>query len=133
MIVNVVFDYHNVIFNSRTKSVSEEVVQIIRRLYEEGFELTLFTNSNEEDVKKMDGEKDFLKYFPNQLYLHNSIKPMPEAYNDLRLKIGKSPKEVLIIDDQESNTQVARELGFQAIQYKTPEKLLYRLSMLDLI
>jgi len=50
-------------------------------------------------------------------------KPDPAIYRLVLQLTGRSPDECLVIDDRESNLEVARRLGMQPVLYRDPAQL----------
>lgn len=51
------------------------------------------------------------------------VKPEPEVYLRLLDALGLSGSQVLFIDDISSNVEAALEVGLQAVQYDSLERL----------
>lgn len=50
-------------------------------------------------------------------------KPDPEAYRKAAERAGASPAECLFVDDRESNCAAARDVGMEAIRFKSAGQL----------
>lgn len=51
------------------------------------------------------------------------IKPDPQIYNILINRYSVQPNQALFIDDNAKNVEGAKNLGIEAIQFKSPEQL----------
>ena len=60
-------------------------------------------------------------------------KPDPRIYQLTLKKLGTKPEETIFIDNKLQNVEVARNLGFDGIYYKSPEQLRKSLKRLKLI
>lgn len=56
-------------------------------------------------------------------YQFGAVKPHPSIYLHTLAKLGTLPDETLFIDDKRPNVEAARELGIQAIEYSSVERL----------
>jgi 2-haloacid dehalogenase len=61
------------------------------------------------------------------------VKPDPRIYRLLLEKIGRSAEECIFIDDSEKNSLAARELGFRAIRFTSPEQLQAELTQMEIL
>ena len=52
-----------------------------------------------------------------------AVKPDPSIYRHTLTELGTLPEETLFIDDKLANVEAARELGIQAIEYSSVERL----------
>jgi HAD superfamily hydrolase (TIGR01509 family) len=50
-------------------------------------------------------------------------KPDPAIYRHILAELGTLPEETLFIDDKLPNVEAAREMGIQAIEYSSVERL----------
>jgi 2-haloacid dehalogenase len=60
-------------------------------------------------------------------------KPSPEIFKLAAQKFGLNPAATLFVDDQEKNTLVARQLGFQAELFTSAEALRQTIKRMRLI
>jgi beta-phosphoglucomutase len=85
----------------------------LSRLKQEGYKLAVASNSIRKTVQIMLEQSALIDYL--EFYLSNqdvSIgKPDPEIYTKAIKQLGLSPKECLIVEDNEKGIQAARESG----------------------
>lgn len=60
------------------------------------------------------------------------VKPDPRIFDALVARTGRAPGTMVFIDDRTDNVDAARQLGFQAVHFTTPEALAADLSALGL-
>jgi beta-phosphoglucomutase-like phosphatase (HAD superfamily) len=118
---NVVFDFHGVIYDSGSREVVTEVLEIIRTLHEEDIPLHIFTNSPIESLEEKDKQEPFLKYFENIVYEHS--KPLPNSFKELFKRIGDEPTNMILIDDSPGVIKEAKNYGMMVIAYQNIEDL----------
>lgn len=56
-------------------------------------------------------------------YEYNVRKPHAALFEDVQNRLGAGAHDMLLIDDSQGNVQGAMAVGWQAIQFVTPEKL----------
>ena len=99
-------------------------VEILYELKEKGYSLYGLSNWSLETFQYI---KDcpFLKEFDETILSGEVglVKPNPEIYRLLLNKIEYSANECLFIDDSQINIDTARDLGFYAIHFESPEGL----------
>jgi 2-haloacid dehalogenase len=61
------------------------------------------------------------------------IKPNPRIFGIMLERIERNPEECLLVDDSIQNVEVARQLGFQTIHFRSPEQLLDELRQRRLL
>lgn len=93
----------------------------LSRLKSEGYILAVCSNSVKKSIDTMMEYANLLQYF--DLILSNedvSIpKPSPEMYITAMKKLGKKPKECLILEDNENGIKAALASGGNLLQIKT--------------
>ena len=102
----------------------KDVVEYIKTVGEK-FEVALLTNSfsdfdDQNDIWKMES------IFGENIFSSVKIgfrKPEPDIYLYVLNKLGKQPNEVIFIDDREKNTEGARSVGMNVIQFKSLKQL----------
>lgn len=112
----------NVIKNSITGI--PETIAIIKSLKEHGYQTALLSNATQEqaEIVKQLGYYDL--FDPVVLSCDIKVsKPNPEAFKILLEKLHVASSCVLFIDDKLDNVEAAKKLGFDAIQFTTPEQL----------
>jgi FMN phosphatase YigB (HAD superfamily) len=56
------------------------------------------------------------------------IKPDPQIFRLLLEKTGRKAEECVFVDDSAANVEAAKQLGFSAIRFESPEQLERALS-----
>ncbi len=117
------------------ESVAGEIgatVDILRALKRAGYALYGFSNWSAEKFYMVRHKYKFMGWFDSIVLSGEEKlnKPDPRIYARLLERVGRPPAECLLIDDSPKNVEVARKLGLQAIQYRSPEQLVNELSSL---
>jgi beta-phosphoglucomutase len=85
----------------------------ITRLKSAGYKLAVCSNSVPQSINMMLSRADLLQYF--EFFLSNQDvkqpKPHPEVYNSAISKLGLTPDDCLIIEDNANGIKAARESG----------------------
>ena len=63
----------------------------------------------------------------------HALKPEKEIYVDVLAKLEVQPRECVYIDDIEQNVGAARELGMNAVLYRSPVELVESLKELNVL
>jgi 2-haloacid dehalogenase len=113
----------------------EATVNILSRLHASDHYLCALTNWSAETFPIMKRRFPFVSWFEELIISGEEkvIKPEPAIFRVLLQRIKRRPQQCVFIDDRELNVAVASRIGFQAVLYKTPEKLendLHRLGLL---
>ena len=110
-------------------------VEILRRLKQAGFPLYGLSNYPAEKFKLDRPRYEFFNWFDDMVISGEVLvsKPDPAIYHLLLKKIGRPATECAFIDDSLANVTTARELGFTAIQFKSPEQLENELIQLGIL
>jgi 2-haloacid dehalogenase len=113
----------------------DETVTLLKRLKRAGHPLYALTNFSAETFPIMRRRFDFLKLFEYILVSGEVgvIKPNPAIYRLMLEKIGRPASECLFIDDSATNTDAARQLGFDVIQFQSPARLESELKLRKLL
>lgn len=87
------------------------------------YELYIFTSGSIQDAPEIRPRLDqiFKKIFSSEDI--GLSKKDPEAYEYISNQIGKTPDEVLFIDDSETNVESAKQAGMNVVLYKDFENL----------
>ena len=109
-------------------SITGEIAGTVEILYElkaKGYPLYGLSNWSPETFPLIKDEYPFLNEFDDAVLSGEVglVKPNPEIYRLLLSKIKFSAQECLFIDDSQVNVQAARELGFCAVHFESPERL----------
>ncbi len=115
--------------------IIEGTVELLRALKEKGYPLYGLSNWAEETFSIVRHKFEFLNLF-DEIILSGEvklIKPDPEIYELCLQKIGKPADQCLFIDDSETNIIAAQKLGFDTVQFISPEHLKTELEIRQLL
>ena len=113
---------------------NSKIFKIFKNFFEKGYQICVASNAVKTTVEsclKILKIKKFVKYNLS----NNDIdkpKPHPEIYLKLFLKLGLSPREILIIEDSYYGLKAARESGANVFQLNNAKDLSYK-QLLDQI
>jgi 2-haloacid dehalogenase len=110
-------------------------VEILRRLKQAGYPLYGLSNYPAEKFRLDRQRFEFFDWF-DDMVISGEIrltKPDPAIFHFLLAKIGRTAQECIFIDDSGPNVASARELGFTAIQFHSPEQLELELQKLGIL
>ena len=93
---------------------NEEVIELIKKLRENGYKIYVLSNNNHETYKYLltTKLKDLIDDWIVSCEYHIG-KPMPEFYNVLFTKCNIKPEESFFIDDRENNIEAGELLGMK--------------------
>ena len=116
-----------------TWSPDPKMVKLVHRLKEK-YRLALFSNSDLLNSIKY-REMGWYEGFDPIILSHELgiIKPEPEIFKILLDKLGLSPQDCLLVDDQVKVTRMGRKLGFQTILFTGAENLERALQILEVL
>ena len=109
-------------------------VEIFRELKRTGYPLYALSNWSTETYPRIRPQYDFFDLF-DKIILSGEVKlvkPDPAIFK-LTLEIHRTASECLLIDDSETNINVAKKIGFITIHFKSPEQLRTELCQLNLL
>jgi 2-haloacid dehalogenase len=100
-------------------------VAILEELHAARYPLMALSNWAAETFAAVRGDYPFLAHFQHIVLSGEErvTKPDPEIYRRLLARIGRRAEECLFIDDVTSHVAAARSLGFDAIQFRSPDAL----------
>jgi 2-haloacid dehalogenase len=103
----------------------EETVGILAELKRTGREIYTLSNWSAETFPHARKRFQFLDWFDFTVISGEIglVKPSREAFDFLLEKTGRRAEECVFIDDSLANTAAARELGFDAIHFCSPQQL----------
>lgn len=110
-------------------------VEILRQLKQAGYPLYGLSNYPTEKFPLALQKYAFLHWFDEILISGKVglVKPDPAIFHLLLANIGRAAEECIFIDDSSANVLSARQLGFTAIQFHSPEQLERELSSLNIL
>lgn len=106
-------------------------VNILRNLREMGYPLYGLSNWSAEKYHLVRPDHEFFDWFEDIVISGEVrlVKPDPRIFSLLLDKIGYSAQACLLIDDTQANINIARQMGFRTIHFRSPDQLnseLYR-------
>jgi 2-haloacid dehalogenase len=107
------------------KGAFEPVVRIVLALKDAGYPLYGLSNWPAEKFALVRPHYPFFEVF-DDIVLSGQVglvKPDPAIFEILLQRAGRSAAECLLIDDADANIRRAREMGFQTIQFQSPQQL----------
>ena len=116
---------------SQVTNVSSEMAEIIERLHQADYIVSLMSNTHDIHAKS-----NFLKGFYDifdKVFLSNEIgyiKPEMAKYKYVLKKLDTKPKKCIFIDDKIQNLVPARDLGIIVIRFESFEKFKKQLNEL---
>ena len=126
--------YHEHWKESLTGSI-EGTVELLRTLKEKEVPLFGLSNWSSETFTIVRHEFEFLNLF-DEIILSgevNLVKPEPEIFELCLQRIGRPAGQCLFIDDSETNINAAKKLGFDTVQFISPEHLKNELQIRRLL
>ncbi len=107
-------------------------VDLLPMLKEAGYALYGLSNWSAETFYRVRDQYPFFDLL-DEIVLSGEvklIKPDPQIFQLLLEKTGRKAEECVFIDDSAANVEAAKQLGFSAIRFETPEQLERALSEL---
>ncbi|MHA2392520.1 MAG: HAD family hydrolase [Promethearchaeota archaeon] len=118
---------------SQVTHVSLEMAEIIERLHQAGYVVSLMSNTHDIHARS-NMLRGFYDIFDN-VFLSNEIgliKPDLEKYKYVMKKLDTKPKKCVFIDDKIQNLVPAREIGIIVIRFESFEKFKQTLNELGI-
>jgi len=108
----------------------EGTVQVLERLSQNGIKAYGLTNFSREKFALTRARFAFFRHFDNVIVSGEVglVKPDPAIYHLTLERIGLTAPEYAFVDDSLPNIETARQLGFAAIHFQSPEQLQAELS-----
>ncbi|MBU1119896.1 HAD hydrolase-like protein [Patescibacteria group bacterium] len=134
MIKSIVFDFNGVILDSSTHRINEDMMELLKDLFETNFKLHLFSNTSKQAINILNAKYDFLKYFHNVILVEDTglSKPSDASFENLLKIVGDMGEEMVLIDDGKDNLRQAKRFGMVAIPFVDADRLRISLSALDI-
>lgn len=113
----------------------EPVVQIARRLKEQGYSLFILSNFHRRAYEQAYQKYPFFKLFDGILISAYTglVKPDPAIYKRLADEFSISPEKCLFIDDMPVNVHAAELLGMKGIVFHDPAQLDSAIADMDIV
>lgn len=108
----------------------EGTVQILRELKAKGYRTYALSNWSAETFPLAQAKFAFLKEFDGIVVsgYEKCIKPEASIYQILLARYGLQAANCVFIDDNAANIETARQLGFEAVLFTTPQALQTQLT-----
>ena len=107
-----------------TIKVNSQMYVLVDQLREKKMSVALFSNVDEHRAAFIRNYGWYEPFNPCVLSCDIGVnKPDPKAYAILLQKLKLPAKDVVFIDDREDNVQAAKELGIDAILFKSEEQV----------
>jgi len=131
---NLIRAYHENWSESITGPI-EGTVELLRALKEKRYIVYGLSNWSAETFPIVRHEFDFLSLFDGVILSGevNLVKPDPAIFELCLQRIGKPANECLFIDDSQTNILAAKQLGFDTVQFISPEHLKSELQARQLL
>ena len=103
----------------------EETVEILAELKEDGREIYALSNWSAETFPQVRERFQFLDWFDFTVISGEIgvVKPDRQIFDFLLENTGRRAEDCVFVDDSPANTAAARELGFDAIYFRSPRQL----------
>jgi glucose-1-phosphatase len=114
--------------------VNEDVISLLPKL-KKNYTIVLLSNTNSIHEKYGWKHYEFLKYF-DKLFLSHEIgayKPEEKIYKAVENFTKKPPSEHIFIDDVPEYVEGAKKMGWDAVKFRSYEKLLDDLKEREII
>jgi epoxide hydrolase-like predicted phosphatase len=118
---------------SQVTNLSSEMAEIIERLHQAGYTVSLMSNTHDIHAKS-NLLRGFYDIF-DHVFLSNEIgiiKPDMDKYKYVLKKLDTKPKKCIFIDDKIQNLVPARKLGIIVIRFESLEKFKEQLEHLGI-
>ncbi len=103
-----------------------EVIAMHEQISASGLPTYTLSNTNPMAVRHIQHTYPFWARFTGHVlsYEHGSLKPEKEIYEAFERVSGFSAGSIAYLDDRKENIVVAKERGWEAIQYSSPQQVL---------
>lgn len=121
-------------FNAWPQGTFKGASQLLMALSDR-FQLACLSNSNQSHWDHFLRHQSVLEHFQARYFSHEigHLKPDPAAFNYVLEDMNLTPGEILFFDDNETNVDSARSMGFQAVRVESPDGVSAALSGLGLL
>lgn len=109
----------------QSRQLDDKVMNIVRRLRKEGYQLALLTDNVQETLEFWVDKYQLEDYFDvivNSAH-YGLLKTDPEIYHLTLHNLGVRPGETLFVDDNPTNVELAERLGMKTLLFKDVEQL----------
>ena len=108
------------------------MIDWLKAVHQSGVRTGLLSNMPNDMIARVRNSFSWTNYFDCMVFSYEKRLAKPEAaiYERCLEELGTSPDQTLIVDDREVNVRAARNLGIQAIQFKSVLQLRAQLEEL---
>jgi 2-haloacid dehalogenase len=103
----------------------DDVVEVLNRLIDDGHDVTMLTNFNDQTFAEVRGRFPFLDR-PRGVTVSGEVrllKPEPEIYSRHSESFALKPSAILFTDDSPANVAAAQAAGWNAVLFRDAERL----------
>lgn len=117
------------------KDVYQESIDILWTLKQAGYPVYGLSNWSVETFRRIRPKYAFLSWFDDILLSGEVklVKPDERFFQVFLDRIGRKAQECLLVDDSIENITAARQMGFDAIHFQSPEQLARELCQRNLL
>lgn len=107
---------------------------VSRRAQHGDIRLYFLSNMPAPYARTLEALHDFISWFDGGLFSGDEghIKPEPAIYQLMQARYGLEPQRTVFVDDMQVNVQAAREHGWHAIHFESPDQLARELKVWNL-
>lgn len=103
----------------------DDVVEVLNRLIDDGHDVTMLTNFNDQTFTEVRARFPFLDR-PRGVTVSGEVrlvKPEPEIYSRHATSFALKPSAILFTDDSPANVAAAQAAGWNAVLFRDAEQL----------
>lgn len=119
--------FTNEIIDELNILVQPNVINCIKKLYQDGFILAITSNTNTDFIEKILNKSNLLQYF-SKIYSNQNIsktKPNPEMYLRACVELNTEPRKILILEDSATGQEAAIRSGANLYPIENPNDVIY--------
>jgi len=124
MIQVIAFDLNGVLFPTPRK-INSTVYNFAKKCKELGYMLVIASNASKGSFEWRNSRYNLMNIFDGRV-ISSDIgmrKPSKKFFKYLIDIVGHKPKEILLVDDRDSNIEIASKLGIQCVKYENQRSL----------
>jgi HAD superfamily hydrolase (TIGR01509 family) len=101
-----------------------EMIELNEVLRSTGVETFIFSNTNEIAIAHIRQKYPFFKNFTGYFFSFEErlMKPAPQLYRNVELRLARFGKEILYIDDRTENVEAGKAAGWDSILHESPRE-----------
>jgi putative hydrolase of the HAD superfamily len=101
------------------------MIDWLKAVHQSGVRTALLSNMANDMIVRVRNSFSWSNYFDSLVFSYEKRLAKPEAaiYERCLAELGTSPDQTLFVDDRDINVRAARNLGIQAIQFKSVRQL----------